>query len=204
MDKHSTLVNFLDSFIPLRIRENPHTTPLIQVQARILIAVLGFSILVPFLGMIIFIMLQATTEVDFTLALISMITVLILLMLQHLLFQASGNLYRTGLAYSIQFFVSVMLSVCITGGWHSPVLMLLLCTPVMSLLTTNYRTAVICSVIALFSGLSLWVLDINSIALLNIMPPETYSYTLAVIWFMASAVMLLLLTAYEWLMEIEQ
>lgn len=204
MIKHIRLVDELDNFIPERIREGFGTTPLMRVQARILVAVLGFSILVPFFGLVIFFMLQAITGIDFTAALISIIAVLILLILQHLLFQASGNLYRTGMAYSINFFISILVSICITGGWHSPALMLFLFAPVITLLTTGYRAAVFCTVIVFLTGLGLWVADVNDIRLPDVMPPEAHPYSLAVTWFMASAIILLLLTAYEWVMEVEQ
>lgn len=195
-------VDLIDHFVPREIwRGNP--TPVTIARARILVAVLCSSIVVPAVVLALVGLLQLFSGHDFSRALVSLVGVLVVLTVQHLVFQSSANLFVTGIAYSVTFLLTVSGAIALTGGWHSPVVLLLFCTPIIVFMISGYRAAFYSVVTVFFLGLVFMVLDLLQVSLPQVMHEENRGYVQGVIWFMACILLLVLFGTQKWMMGLD-
>ncbi|HSC76188.1 MAG TPA: hypothetical protein VLB90_08135 [Pseudomonadales bacterium] len=197
------LADLVDNFIPYSIwRTSPD--PATIARARTLVAVLGFSIATPVVTLALVLALHFFTQYDFTPAIASLIGIIVLLVIQHMLFQASANLYVTSIAYSITFFLAMIVSTAMTGGWSSPVIPLLFCSPIMVFLISGWREAEYAVLLTFMTGVVFMVLDILHVVLPNLMHAENRAYAQGVVWFMACIILLLLFATQKWVHGLEK
>lgn len=191
------VADIVDSLIPYSIwRSSPDAATV--ARARILVAVLAFSIVVPFIMLLLVIALHFMTDMDFTPALASLVGILVLLVIQLLLFQASASLYVTGIAFSVTFFISLTVATALTGSWSSPVIPLLFCTPIMVFLISGWREAEYAVLLTFATGLVFMILDLLHVQLPYLMHPENRAYAQGVVWLMACVVLMLLFGTQKW------
>jgi hypothetical protein len=196
------LADLVDNFIPYSIwRSNPD--PATIARARTLVAVLGFSIATPLVTLLLVVILHFATAYDFTPAIASLVGIIVLLVIQHMLFQSSANLYITGIAFSVTFFLALTLSTALTGGWSSPVIPLLFCSPIMVFLISGWREAEYAVLVTFTTGVVFMVLDILHISLPCLMHEENRPYAQGVVWFMACVILLLLFATQKWVHGLE-
>lgn len=196
------LVDLVDNFIPHTIwRTRPD--PVTIARARTLVAVLGFSIIVPFVALLLVGILHGVTRYDFTPAMASLVAIIVLLVIQHMLFQSSANLYVTGIAYSVTFFLTLTTAAVFTGGWSSPVIPLLFCSPIMVFLISGWREAEYAVLLTFTTGVVFMVLDILQIGLPSLMHEENRAYAQGVVWFVACLILLLLFATQKWVHGLE-
>jgi hypothetical protein len=186
------IVQFLDGFVPKVIQENPRKDMIVRLRARALVAVLGFSIVVPLLAMMVLLGLQLCTQHDFSVGLVVMLCLLLLVVIQQMLFQAFGNLQSTATVYSGLFFVVTALAVYFTGGWTSPALLLFFCTPVLTHLISGYYRAIYSVAIVFCTGIVFFLLHVNGFEAPQIMREENRPYVMALIWLISSLLLILL------------
>ena len=186
------IVQFLDGFVPKVIQENPRRDMIVRLQARALVAVLGFSIVVPLLAMFVLLALQFCTQHDFSMGLGVMLGALIAVVIQHMLFQSSGNLMAMATAYSGLFFLGTAVGTYFTGGWNSPALLLLFCTPLLVYLISGYLRAMYAVAIVFCTGIMFLLLYVNGFETPQIMREENRPYVLALVWLIASLLLVLL------------
>jgi hypothetical protein len=196
------LADLVDNFIPYSIwRTSPD--PATIARARTLVAVLGFSIVTPTITLVLVLGLHFFTSYDFTPAIASLIGIIVLLVIQHMLFQASANLYITGIAFSVTFFLAMIVSTALTGGWSSPVIPLLFCSPIMVFLISGWREAEYAVLLTFTTGVAFMILDIMHISLPCLMHEANRPYAQGVVWFMACVILLLLFATQKWVHGLE-
>jgi hypothetical protein len=196
------LVDLVDNFIPYtiwRTRPDPATI----ARARTLVAVLGFSIVIPFVALLLVGILHCVTRYDFTPAMASLVAIIVLLVIQHMVFQSSANLYVTGIAYSVTFFLALTIFTALTGGWSSPVIPLLFCSPIMVFLISGWREAEYAVLLTFTTGVVFMVLDILHIGMPSVMHEENRAYAQGVVWFIACVILLLLFATQKWVHGLE-
>lgn len=197
MFKNRRIADMVDSLIPYSIwRSTPDAVTI--ARARTLVTVLAFSIVVPAIALLMVVGLHFFSGRDFTPAMVSLVGVIVVLVTQHLLFQSSANLYITGVAYSITFFVLLTAATVFTGGWGSPVVPLLFCTPIMVFLISGWREAEIAVLFTFATGLVLMLLDIMHVELPYLMHKENQAYAQGVVWFMACFILVMLFGTQKW------
>lgn len=191
------MADLVDVLIPYSIwRSCPDAATI--ARARTLVAVLVFSIIVPVLALLLVVGLHIFTDKDFTPAMVSLIAIIIVLLAQHLLFQSSANLYVTGAAYSVTFFLAITVATALTGAWDSPVIPLLFCTPIMVFLISGWREAEYAVLVTFATGIVFMVLDVLNVSLPYLMHEENRSYAQGVVWFMACIILVLLFGTQKW------
>jgi membrane protein CcdC involved in cytochrome C biogenesis len=119
------------------------------------------------------------------------------------LFHSSANLYAVSIAFSITFYISITTATALTGGWTSPVVPLLLCTPVIVFLISGWREAEYAVLLTLATGMVFMVLDLLLIKLPQFMHEENRPYALGVVWLLACTILLLLFANQKWVQGID-
>ncbi len=191
------VADIVDSLIPYSIwRSRPDAATV--ARARILVAVLAFSIVVPFVMLLLVIALHFMTDMDFTPALASLVGILVILVIQLLVFQSSASLYVTGIAFSVTFFISLTVATALTGSWSSPVIPLLFCTPIMVFLISGWREAEYAVLLTFATGLVFMILELLHVQLPYLMHAENRAYAQGVVWLMACVILMLLFGTQKW------
>lgn len=191
------MADLVDSLIPYTIwRSCPDAATI--ARARTLVAVLSLSIVLPAAMLVVVVALHFLTGKNFTPAMASLVGIILVLLTQHLLFQSSANLYVTGLAYSVTFFISLTASTALTGGWSSPVIPLLFCAPIIVFLISGWREAEYAVLVTFATGVVFMIIDLLQIHLPYLMHEENRSYAQGVVWFMSCIILMLLFGTQRW------
>ncbi len=197
------MADLVDQFIPYAIwRSCPE--PVMVARARTLVAVLGFSVIVPVLALIFFMVMHLVTGKDFLPAMLSLGGVIVILVIEQLFFHASANLQTAGIAFSVTFFVVITAATALTGGAASPVMVLLFCTPLVVFLISGWQVAEYAVFVSFTTGLVFMLLAQMGANMPNIMHQENLVYARAVVWFFACMILVLLFYTQKWLDGLEQ
>lgn len=141
MQKQPALIRLLEDLLPASIRHKPHVSAEERMRAKAMVAILGISVLLPLVVLFNYLVLQFTTEIDFTRNIYILMGVEIWLISQLLYFQSYGNLRLTAALYSVQYLLVSLITILVSGGWNSPLLVLLMGAPMVAFMTIGYRTA---------------------------------------------------------------
>lgn len=189
MDVGFKLLTQIDNFLPPAMRDTPALTWDYRVKAWSMVMVLGLSLLIPFGALLVFAGLHLFTELDFSQACIVILFIVFLIFVQHLYFQSYGKLEITANAYCLQAFASYCAAVYYTGGWHSPVMPLLICSPLIAFMTSGYRAGVTAT-LAVFVSVCLFFNERYNENITNIITPSQNSDIVAlVIWLMVLSIL---------------
>jgi len=198
MTKKSAVIRLLDDLVPASIRDKRNVCAEELMRARAMVAVLAISIILPLVMLLNYLILQVTTENDFTRSIYVLMGVEIWLVTQHLYFQSYGNLRLTAGIYSAQYLLTVLIVALISGGWDSPMLVLLLGSPMIAYMTVSYRAAlwhVGLAVLIVIFLLSLYHLQITLLP--DLSRPANHAYNRFIAWDMV----LLLFAAFLVILE---
>jgi len=198
MTKKSVVIQLLDDLVPASIRHQHNVSAEELMRAKAMVAVLAISIILPLVVLTNYLILQATTENDFTRNIYILMGVEIWLVSQHLYFQSYGNLRLTAGIYSAQYLLTVLITTLISGGWNSPLLVLLLGSPMIAYMTVSYGAALLHVALAVLIVVFLLTLYHFQITLLpDISHPANHAYNRFIAWDMV----LLLFAAFLVILE---
>lgn len=191
--------HWLDHYLPLPIRLDQQLSHETRIRARTMVAVLGLSVIAPLLLLVAYGALHLLTGHDFSRNLNILIVIEILLVSQHLYFHSFGNLRMTAGAYSAQFLLINVVFLFISGGLaRSPLLPILLCSPMIAFMTISFRAAMWHAAIITVVIAILLMLELRGVVLPNHGQPENFHITQTVIWgFTFFTLMALLLVAEQ-------
>lgn len=197
MYKKSAFITLLDGFIPASIRNNTKVARSELVRTQAMVAVLGISVIVPMLMLLAYIVLQLLTDRVFTKNIIILLATEVFFVSQHLYFQSYGNLRITAGVYSLQFLFIIITTVILSDGLNSPVLILLMCAPMIAFMTMSLRAAVYHIVAAAFTLVGLLVMNVQEFGYISIAEQANYPYTLTICWGVALLFFSLFLVVFE-------
>lgn len=190
--KNLLIIDLLDTFIPAVIRNNHDLSQQELIRVRAMLAILGFSIVVPVLLLIIYVALQFLTDNDFSRNVYILMLVETVLMSQHIYFQSYGNLRITAGAYSLQFLLVIAVFALISGALQSPLIPLLICAPMIAYMTMGLRAGLLHIAAVLLVIVGFLLMQIKEISYLDIGYKANYPYTLTI----ACGVTLLILAMF--------
>lgn len=197
MSQAAALINLLDSFTPVTIRNNrtlPHEE---LIRTRAMLAILGFSIVVPLALLVIYIFLQFVTANDFSRNIYILMLVETVLISQHIYFQSYGNLRITAGVYSLQFLLVISIFTAISGGVKSPLIPLLICAPMIAYMTMGLRAGLLHIAVVLLVVIGLLLMHINGLGQLDIGQKANYPYTLTIACGVTLLIMAMFLLVFE-------
>lgn len=200
--QNRTLAYLIDSLIPHAIwRSTP--APAVVARARTLVAVQAMAVVLPLLMLGPVLLLQWLTGGNFTPAWMSLVSIVLVFVLQLLLLHWSSSLRISSAVFSVSFFFAIALATLLTGAWRSPVLPLLFCTPLMVFLVCSWREAEWAVLVTFAAGMALMVMDIAQVSVLNVMHAENFAYAQGVVWFLACTVLVLLFGTQKWVLGLQ-
>lgn len=202
MNTARAIHHWLDHYLPPPIRLDQQLSHETRIRARTMVAVLGLSVIIPILLLVTYGGLHLLTGHDFSRNLNILIVIEILLVSQHLYFHSYGNLHLTAGAYSAQFLLITSTFVFLSGGlFHSPLLPILLCSPMIAFITISFRAALWHAGIITMVMAVLLLLHIQGISLPNYGHPENFHITQTVIWGFTFFTLMMLLLVTEQLIQ---
>lgn len=194
------MTDWLDHMIPQTIWRTSPTQDTI-IRARTLTAVLLFSIVIPVIALLVVIGLQIFTHKNFYPAIIGLVVAITIAVAQQIRFQSSADLQMTARIFSFTIFLALTVATFLTGGWDSPVVLLLFCTPIIVYQTNSSREAVLAVFGTFVTGVIFLELDVMDVALPHIMHEENRAYAQGIVWLVAFLVQLLLFGTQAWALE---
>jgi hypothetical protein len=197
MNIKSTFIGLLDNFIPVAIRNKPDVTREELVRTRAIVAILIGSILLPLVLLMAYVVLQAFTSHDFSRDIAVLVVVVFVLVSEHAYFQSFGNLRITAEIYSVQFLMIAIIATVFSGALYSPVMILLIASPVIAFMTMSYRAAQLHIVVVLLTIAGLLIMQENGMQMVIFGRAENYPYTLAMIWSLVLLIFMLFLAVFE-------
>jgi hypothetical protein len=200
MIRHDAVISFLDKFVPAVEEGDPKKKSLSQSRARALVVVLGMSIVIPFISLLALLILHLLTSRDFTMGMGLSLAAAVVVVIQHMLFQSTGKLFVTAVAYTATYYLGVLSAVFFTGGIESPVMLLLFCSPVITYMVSGYRYAIYAVVVGFFSAVMFVYMDLNGIQSPQMIQAANRPYIHGLVWLMASLLLFLLLVVQRGLL----
>jgi hypothetical protein len=171
-------LHFLESITPKNLVEDQNQS--IETRARVacMVGILGFSVLLPLLIIVTYLVLNLIVEINITKNIAVLLGVEIWMISQMLYFQSYGNLRITASAYSIQYFAVNGIFIVLSGGWSSsPIMIMILCSPMIAFMTVSARAALWYIVAVFLFCLGLLLCHQHEIPLPDISQPKNYQFT---------------------------
>ena len=187
-----TIINLLDNFIPVILRSTHSLSHEQLVRTRAMLAMLGFSIVVPVLLLVVYILLQILTQNDFSRDIYILLVLEIVLISEHIYFQSYGNLRITAGVYSLLFLFIVIAFTLLSGGITSPLISLLVAAPMVAYMTMGLRAGLLHIAVVLLIVFAFLLMHVLRIDFPNISLHANYPYTRA----LACGVTLLILAMF--------
>lgn len=183
MTNTPVMILWLEKMLPDSIRDAQPANSEALMRARAMVAILAISITMPLVVLLNYLILQATTEIDFDRNIYILIGVEVWLVVQLLYFQSYGNLQLTAGMYSVQFLLAAVATIMISGSWESPFLVLLAASPMIAFMTIGYRAALLHVLLALLIVTGLFTLHHFNITLVpNLSRPGHAAYNQFIAW----------------------
>ncbi len=189
--------HIVDDFIPKNILSDPELSRIGLIRARTMVIVMMFSIAAPILLLFCVMFLHLFTERDFSLGMIFIGAILAGMVTLQLTFNSYGNLYLTAAVYSVLYAVMTIFLTSVSGGWHSPVMLLVFCAPMITFLIAGRREGILMVYMVGVIGAVFLALELKGIPLPQVMPVENADYIQGITWFVALTILLMLLTSYN-------
>lgn len=186
-------IQFLDGFLPTSMRNDPLLEWDDRVRAWGMIAVIIISLLIPIASILIFVFLQLTTGLDFSNTFFILLSVIFLIFVQHLYFQSYGKLSIVANAYAVQAFISYCLTIYYTGGWQSPLMFLLLCSPIISFMTGGFLAGVVSTEGVFLAILMFYMFRDATAGMTSIIQAGSEGIIVLVVWMVVLTFLLLFL-----------
>jgi hypothetical protein len=158
------------------------------------LAVCGFLILF-------FILALAFTDKNFIPGLAVTLAIASLLGLQLYSFYSAANVNACATFFSMTFFTLALTGVVLSGGWHSPMLLLLLCCPAISFLVGGRGEGFYMSGLVYICGMILMVAYLKNFQVFHLTSPEKNEWIQFYIWIISTMILVGCLMVYDSLLN---
>jgi len=138
---------------------------------------------------------------DFTNAIIIGFISCLAVVLNYVFFYKSGRLDASAILFSLTFFVACVITIVLTGGYDSPVRIMLICTPVVAFLVGGRQEGMYNASLSFVAGIVLLVLKVFDFDMMQIMPAAVLPYLSGIIWLLTLVLIVVCLFVYDVLLE---
>lgn len=199
MSRNDNVLQILDSFLPLMSMENASRHAM--VRARVLVLVMITSVVLPLVALGALLFLHVTTGQDYLTGLSITLAELVVIVVLNMLFRASGSLWITAAGFTAFYYLAMTTAVFFTGGWESPVSLMLFMSPIITYLVSGSRNALYAVVTVFMTGMVFLYFYVTGIDCPQIMREENRAYVRGVIWLLSSLIMALLFAVQQGLLD---
>lgn len=197
-------LEFIDRLISPRIwRTNP-TVDVIS-RARVLTAVLYLSLVLHGSGLLLLLALCLMLGFErFEMAIASQSVVVFLVGMQCLYLHLRTDLEASATWFCRMYLALISTAAVLTGGWHSPVLPMLITLPIAVFLTTNWKRAEYYTLGIFAVGWALLVCDLVGWSVPSLMEPQNFAWAQGIVWWLATLYLMLLFASLRWMYNIDK
>jgi hypothetical protein len=190
-----------DSWLPPGLRENTAVSLAALIRARVLVSVLVCSMTLSVISLLVFVVVYLRAENGSLLPALITTACLGVACLNYFYFYKTANLDASGIFYSFSLFAILVGSTVVTGGYHSPVKIMLICCPILSFLISGRHEGFYNAALVFVVGIILLTLDQIDFKLIQIMPPDLLVYISGLSWFGTLVLIVLCLYIYDLLLD---
>lgn len=183
------------------------TNPTVDVvsRARVLTGVLYLSLIVHGTAWLMTLGLAASLGFErFLPAIVAQGAVLLCVAVQCSLLHYRANLDASSTWFCRSYLLMITVAAALTGGWHSPVLPMLVTLPVAVFLTSNWKRAEYYTIGSFTVGWALMVADVVGYQLPNLMHPQNFAWAQGVVWWLSSLYLMLMFASLRWMYQIDK
>lgn len=193
------LIDIVDFLVPPRIWQSNPTTDVVT-RARVLSGVLYCALSLHIVAFVVLVSCWLFVDQQrFASATLILGAVLLIVLFQCLLLRWLADLAFSSRLFCQLYLLMLLVSVCTTGGWRSPVLPLLITMPAFVFLTSNWKRAQHYALLCLLIGLALMLSEVLNWSPPNLMNPDNFAWAQGIVWWLASLYMMLLFKFLNWM-----
>lgn len=195
------IIRSIDPFLPPSILDDSNLRLDGLIRSRVLTALLLSAIAVTVLSVGTIIIASFINPEDFTAPIALGAASIVLVSLNYLFFYKTGHLDASAMMFSLTFLVMDILSIILTGGFESPVMPMLLATPVVAFLIGGRQEGLYYAALCWISGTILMVFHAYDFPMMNLLTEDVQMYVWGITWFVATTVIVTCLYIYDLLLE---
>lgn len=201
MARSGDFLRLLDGFLPMPSEEYTRKSAFTRTHARVLVAVMFFSVLLPLVALLALLLLYVVSGRDYHTGLGVTLAVLVGAVVLNMLLRALGSLLVAAIGYVVFYYLAVTAGVFLTGGWDSPVTLMLFTSPIITYLVCGHRYAMLSLFVVFMTGMLFLYMKVAGIECPQIMRAENLPYVRGVIWLLSSLVLALLFAVQHGLLD---
>jgi len=195
----NTLIYYVDKTVPARLKETDNINT--HIRARVMAALLLSNFFLIALVLLFLIVAANFVQNDLMEGFIMISIALVVLSFELFLFYRFANIAISGMIFSMVFFTFTLVSVIISGGWESPVIMLFFSAPAISFLVGGrqegfYMTTLVCG-----CGVAFMLASQNNLQIFQVIEEENIELVRVVMWVISVILLAICLTVYDTILE---
>jgi len=193
------IINLYDHYIPRKL--NTHNDFQSLIRARILLGLYTAAMMIILIVLVSLLILIPKSNPNWVHGIAASTLAFVLLLLEVFIFYKASNINISSAIYSMSFFSLTFLGLILTGGWHSPLLLLFFCSPAVSFLVGGRHEGLYVTALVFFTGTCLMLAYQLDFTLFQILAKENIEYIRFAIWIASTSLMVSCLTTYDFLLE---
>jgi hypothetical protein len=195
------LIKAIDPCLPRSFRDNNTLSLADLIRARVLVTIMLCGISSIVFSLLVLAISHLVSGQDFGNAMTIALICGVALILNYLFFYKSGRLDASAILFSLTFFLATIISTIITGGFDSPVKIMLVCTPVVAFLIGGRQEGMYNAALSYVVGIVLLILHVYDFPMMQIMPETVLPYLHGIVWLVAMVLIVVCLYVYDVLLE---
>jgi len=195
------LIKAIDPCLPLTFRESTNLSLEDLIRARVLVAIMLSAIVSTSVTIVVLFISQKLSRGDFSSPIIIASVTDVILILDYIFFYKSGRLDASAILFSLTFFLGVVISTILTGGFDSPVRIMLICTPIVAFLVGGRQEGIYNVALSFVVGMIFLVLKSYEFPMMQVMPENILTYMSGIVWTLALVLIIVCLYVYDVLLE---
>lgn len=195
------VIRSIDPFLPPKILDDSNLRLDGLIRSRVLTALLLSAIAVTVMSVVTMVIASFINPEDFTTPIALGGASFVLVALNYLFFYKTGHLDASAMMFSLTFLVMDILSIILTGGFESPVMLMLLATPVVAFLIGGRQEGLYYAALSWITGTILMVFHAYDFPMMNLLTEDVQMYVWGIVWFVAITVIVVCLYIYDLLLE---
>jgi len=195
------LIKAIDPCLPRLFRVSTSLSLADLIRARVLVTIMVSAIAAIAFTLAVLVISQLVSGNDFSNSIIMACICLAVVILNYLFFYKSGRLDASAMLFSLTFFLTTVVSTILSGGYDSPVKIMLVGSPVVAFLIGGRQEGFYHAALSYVVGMVLLLLHVFEFPMMQIMPEATLPYFDGIIWMLVLVLVVVCLYVYDVLLE---
>ncbi len=195
------LIKAIDPYLPPSFRDNANLSLEDLIRARVLATIMFSAVAAILFTIVVLGTAQKISGNDFRSPLTIAGICSVVVLLNYVFFYKSGRLDASAILFSLTFFLATVICTILTGGFESPVRIMLVCTPVVAFLVGGRQEGIYNAALSFVVGMVLLFLKVYDFPMMQIMPADVLPYVAGLVWLLTLVLIVICLYIYDVLLE---